>query len=429
MTSIALQQAQDDFLQNINQAWQQQTFERLIISQILTDAEQNTLAEVQKMILRPVILKNQLQLSVLYRYATKDITKNYTWDEAERLLMDWIQQAEQFNLWTHDQEIQLKFKKKQWKLTQSKIKASAEQKIQQKNPVAQTHDRSKKRWIEQDRKFLQLLGITDQQHQIIPSMARKWKQINKFVEIFAGAVAQADFNQYRSSDEHSDSYSDQSALHVVDFGSGKGYLTSAIYDYLQSQEFQPEVTGVELRAELVSFCQTLARQSGFEQLKFFQGDVRTYQPAKTDVMIALHACDIATDFAIHTGIRLGAKVVMCSPCCHKELRPQLSSPSTLQPMLQYGLHAGQQAEMLTDTLRALFLQAYGYETKVLEFISLEHTSKNKMILAIKRDQHQQVDTQILKQIADLKNFYGIKHQTLESLLNDQPVDQNVGCAC
>ena len=94
-------------------------------------------------------------------------------------------------------------------------------------------------------------------------------------------------------------------------------------------------------------------------------------------MIALHACDIATDFAIHTGIRLNASMIMCAPCCHKELRPQLHSPEVLQPMLQFGIHAGQQAEMLTDTLRALLLKAYGYETKVFEFVSLEHTSKIK----------------------------------------------------
>ncbi len=113
------------------------------------------------------------------------------------------------------------------------------------------------------------------------------------------------------------------------------------------------------------------RSADFQQLEFFQGDVRTYQPEHLDVMIALHACDVATDFAIHTGIRLNAQMIMCAPCCHKELRPQLqSSESCLQPMLQFGIHAGQQAEMLTDTIRALLLKAYGYDTKVFEFVAL-----------------------------------------------------------
>ena len=217
---------------------------------------------------------------------------------------------------------------------------------------------------------------------------------------------------------------------VSDFGSGKGYLTCAVYDYLQTHQFAPHVTGVELRQELVDFCQNVATQSDFQQLKFFQGDVRSYQPEQTDVMIALHACDIATDFAIHTGIRLGAKVIMCAPCCHKELRPQMQSPSVLSPMLGYGVHMGQQAEMLTDTIRALFLQAYGYDTKVLEFVSLEHTSKNKMIMATKkRNAESQPNQKVLQQIADLKAFYSIEHHALENLLKDMPVDDRHGCAC
>jgi hypothetical protein len=138
-------------------------------------------------------------------------------------------------------------------------------------------------------------------------------------------------------------------------------------------------------------------------------------PAAIDVMIALHACDIATDYAIHTGIRCDAAIIMCSPCCHKQVRPQLQTPGLLKPMLQYGLHLGQQAEMLTDSLRALYLEACGYETKVFEFISLEHTNKNKMILAVKRQTP--VDpTALLEKIRQLKEFYGVKEHCLETLL-------------
>lgn len=414
MNNTALQQAQADFLQNVCFAWQQQTLQRLILSQY-----QGELEQLQKISVRPIVLKDQPQLHVVYRYQTRDVTKNYTWDAFESLLEQWLQQCQQFNLLTDQQETQLKYKKQQWKLTQSKIKPS--QKQHQQQITAQQHDRSKKRWVEQDRVFLQLLGITDQKHDVIPVMARKWKQINKFVEIFAGTIQQAGL---LASDA-----ADQQPLYVVDFGSGKGYLTCAVYDYLVRQGLNPQVTGVELRQELVQFCQNVADQTGYTGLQFFQGDVRSYQPEQTDVMIALHACDIATDFAIHTGIRLGAKVVMCSPCCHKELRPQLKSPQTLQPMLQYGLHAGQQAEMLTDTLRALFLQAYGYDTRILEFVSLEHTSKNKMIVAVRQRHFSQPDQNILAQIQELKTFYGIEKHMLELLLKDLPVDRNIGCAC
>lgn len=414
MSAIRFQGQVLEFFQHIQQAWQSNTLQRLIFSQY-----QGEEANLQKLMIRPITLKDELQLQVVYRYQTKDITKNYTWQEFDSLSSDWLMQFKQSNLFTDQAEFQLKYKKQQWQLTQTQIKTA---KNTASNPqeninTAQQHNRQKQRWIEQDRQFLQLLGVTDQKHQIIPSMSRKWKQINKFVEIFAGAVNQAGFTEHQN-------------LHVVDFGSGKGYLTCAVYDYLQTHQFAPQVTGVELRQELVDFCQNVATQSDFQHLQFFQGDVRSYQPEQTDVMIALHACDIATDFAIHTGIRLGAKVIMCAPCCHKELRPQMQSPTVLSPMLGYGVHMGQQAEMLTDTIRALFLQAYGYETKVLEFVSLEHTSKNKMILATKkRNAESQPNQKVLQQIADLKAFYGIEKHALENLLEDTPVDDRHGCAC
>ena len=292
---------------------------------------------------------------------------------------------------------------------------SRQKKQAEATKIEQQHNREKHRYVQQQSPFLKHLGITDEKGQVIPSMARKWKQINKFIEIFSNAYEQIDASQQ--------------ALNIVDFGSGKGYLTFALYDYLQAQNKTPLITGVELRSNLVEFCQQIADEVGFNHLDFFEGDVRSYQPAKLDVMIALHACDIATDFAIHTGIRLNASMIMCAPCCHKELRPQLKSPEVLQPMLQFGIHAGQQAEMLTDTLRALLLKAYGYETKVFEFVSLEHTSKNKMILATKRKDIQQPDEKIMQQIQALKEMYGIQKQSLELLLQDQMPIENIGCKC
>jgi hypothetical protein len=132
-------------------------------------------------------------------------------------------------------------------------------------------------------------------------------------------------------------------------------------------------------------------------------------------MIALHACDTATDYAIHLGIRAGAEIIMCSPCCHKQLRPQMQSPGLLRGMLQHGIHLGQQAEMVTDSLRALLLDACGYDTQVFEFVSLEHTSKNKMILAVKRA-NTSVSKAAVAQIQDIKDFYAIREQCLETLL-------------
>jgi hypothetical protein len=208
---------------------------------------------------------------------------------------------------------------------------------------------------------------------------------------------------------------DSPDVHVADFGSGKGYLTVAMHEHLRALGKQPQVLGVELRTDMVELCNSVAQKHDLAGLRFDQGDVREYQPERLDVMIALHACDIATDFAIHLGLRAKAQIIMCSPCCHKQLRPQMQSPALLKPLLQHGIHMGQEAEMITDGLRALLLEAEGYDTQVFEFVSLEHTSKNKMILAVKRAEP--VDpAQLLVKIAELKAFYNISEHCLETLL-------------
>jgi hypothetical protein len=178
---------------------------------------------------------------------------------------------------------------------------------------------------------------------------------------------------------------------------------------------EARVTGVELRGELVDLCNAAAQRHGLAGLHFEQGDIASHPPEPMDVMIALHACDTATDLALHVGIRAGASVILCSPCCHKQLRPQMMCPRPLGPMLQFGIHMGQQAEMVTDSLRALLLQAEGYETQVFEFVALEHTSKNKMILAIKREGAAK-RSEALAQVDEIKRFYGVREQALETLL-------------
>ena len=392
------------FFMDVQQSIENKSFERLILSQY-----QGELAQLEKMTFRIIELQGQASLSCLYHYSTQDVTKNYTIPEGLEKIAEMMSDCKQANLFSLHQDTQLKKNKKKAMLNTQK-KQSSQTQVEQ-----QQHNREKQRFVQQHSPFLKHLGIADEKGQIIPSMARKWKQINKFIEIFSNAYAQID--------------SSQQSLNIVDFGSGKGYLTFALYDYLLQQQKTPFITGVELRPNLVEFCQKVADDVGFNHLDFFEGDVRSYSPEKLDVMIALHACDIATDFAIHTGIRLNASMIMCAPCCHKELRPQLQSSEVLQPMLQFGIHAGQQAEMLTDTLRALLLKAYGYETNVFEFVALEHTSKNKMILATKRKNLEQPDPQIMQQIQDLKTMYGIQKHSLELLLRDQLPQENLGCKC
>ncbi|MEE4230134.1 class I SAM-dependent methyltransferase [Pseudomonas viridiflava] len=355
-------------------------------------------AELQRVIIKPLTVREQPCLSFVYRYKTRDITKNFPLAEAVDVIAGLIPESfKNAHLLSLTDEVQLEFSKK-GKSTLFKSKAQ-----QEREAPAAGHDREKKRYLELTRPFLTDLGVTNRQHELIPAMSRKWKQINKFIEVFSHALTSSPLKL------------DQ-PVKVADFGSGKGYLTFAIHDYLRNTlQAQGEVTGVELREDMVTLCNNAAARLEHPGLVFKHGDVRTVAPSELDVMIALHACDIATDYAIHMGIRSGASIIMCSPCCHKQIRLQIQSPALLKPMLQYGLHMGQQAEMVTDSLRALLLEACGYETKVFEFISLEHTNKNKMILAVKRAEP--VDpAHLLARIQELKTFYGITEQCLETLL-------------
>ncbi|PTA49020.1 methyltransferase [Shewanella morhuae] len=390
----------DDFYQLLADSLAKNSLIKLLLSKY-RGADKS----LQRITIRPISLQNEPVLSFVYQHQTNHITKNLSYDEGlasiKLLLGNDFKSA---HLATAQAEVQLEISKK------GKVQISTHN-VKQAVAAPLEHDREKKRFVDIQRPFLTQLGVTDSQHNLIPAMSRKWKQINKFIEVFSQAL------------EASPHKNDQ-PINVVDFGSGKGYLTFAIHDYLRhSLHNDAQVTGVELRQALADLCNETAATLDHQGLSFVCGDVRTHAPKQTDVMIALHACDIATDYAIHYGIRANADIIMCSPCCHKQIRPQMHSPELFKPMLQYGVHMGQQAEMVTDSLRALFLEANGYATKVFEFISLEHTNKNKMILAVKKPQHNQKDsTAILAQIADIKAYYGITEHCLETLLAQTQAD-------
>jgi len=392
-TAPSASDARAQFLALLAESLQQQSLVKLVLARHV-GAE----ADLQRITAKPLTVKGTPSLQFVYRYKTRDITRNLALDEALAQIGEWLPGAfRNAHLLSLADEVQLEFSKK----GKPMLHRNAAQQVRQ--VAAGEHDREKKRYLELSRPFLHDLGVTDKQQALIPAMSRKWKQINKFIEVFSHAFTSVALPA-------------QQPVRVADFGSGKGYLTFAIHDYLSNTLQRPaEVTGVELRADMVELCNKAASHLEHPGLVFEQGDVRSVVPAQIDVMIALHACDIATDYAIHTGIRCGAAIIMCSPCCHKQIRPQLHSPGLLKPMLQYGLHLGQQAEMLTDSLRALYLEACGYDTKVFEFISLEHTNKNKMILATKRKDAGD-PTALLEKIAELKAFYGVSEHCLETLL-------------
>lgn len=375
-------------------------------------------SDVERLTVREIELRGERTLSFLWRHRTRDITKNLGLEEGLALIDRLLgQDFAQAHLDTPGEEVQLRFSRKGKPLMQVGRRPSvpdaqaptAESGGHDGTRAAAMHDRSKPRVLALERPFWRDLGVTHDvrgQPQLVPAMARKWKQINKFIEIFGAAVRQAGLDQPGT------------PVRLADFGSGKGYLTFAMHDWMRAQGLAPAVEGVELRADMVELGNAAAGRHGLDGLRFEQGDVRERGERPLEVMVALHACDIATDHAMHFGLRSGARVIMCAPCCHKEIRPQLRTPTALRPLLQHGVHLGQEAEMVTDSVRALLLELMGYDTQVIEFIALEHTSKNKMVLAVKRPQPVGAArrAELLAQLDAIKDFYGLRSQTLETLL-------------
>ena len=267
------------------------------------------------------------------------------------------------------------------------------------------HDRARVRRLSLNAPFLHRLGLVDGAGRVVPAMARKWRQVDKFLEIVDAALDDA-------------AVAPGTRLAVADFGSGKGYLTFAVHAHLSARlGIAPTVTGHELRADLVDFCNAVARETGAEGLSFVQGDLARATPGPLDLLIARHACDTATDEALALGVRSGARILVAAPCCHRELRPKLALPEALRPLLRHGIHLGREAEMVTDALRALALERAGYDAKVFEFVSLEHTAQNKMIAAVRRSgADARPAARAEGEATRLKAFYGVEDQALERLL-------------
>ncbi|MEP6738987.1 MAG: SAM-dependent methyltransferase [Caldimonas sp.] len=394
------------FFAAVRQAIDERSFEALLLSR-----NRDAISDLKSVRARLIALRGEAALSLVHAHATRDVTKNFAVAEglaacARLLDADARPAFAHATLHTAGEDVQLMISKKGRQTLRRHGRPRAEAGEAAPTGLPE-HDRARARRLPLDLPFLVELGLTDASHRLVPSMARKWRQIDKFLEVLDDALDSLPTPVDGPS---------QRPLRVVDFGCGKGYLTFAVHEHLRRRfGIAPQVTGVELRPDLVDFCNGVAARCGAAGLAFVQGDLRSYAPEAVDVMIALHACDTATDHAIDLGLRAGADVLVCSPCCHKELRPQMASPRRLSGVLRHGIHLGQEAEMVTDSLRALLLEACGYDARVFEFVSLEHTSKNKMILATRR--REGADTaRALAEVRDVKDFYGIREQCLEMLL-------------
>jgi hypothetical protein len=350
---------------------------------------------LRNLFVRPVALKSGPQFAFVWRHATRDITKNHPAAEALALLTPLV--GADFldaHLFTSAQSAQLECQPDgsgRLKVTAAARPAAG--------PAA-AHDRPKAHLIPVSAPWLRTLGVINDRGHPREGMADKFRQIQNFADLLSHLLAEA-WPEPASA-----------PLQIVDAGSGKGYLTFALAHLLGDRA---RIRGIEARPELVALCNRAAREHGLAgNLEFTAGTITDTPPAACDVLIALHACDTATDDALARGLAAGARLLVVAPCCQKELRPQLTAPPVFADALRHGIFQERHAEFVTDALRAQLLEWAGYRTKVLEFISTEHTAKNLMIAAIKS--HAPGDAARADRVRALADFYGIRtHQLARHL--------------
>lgn len=357
---------------------------------------------LRNLFVRPVTLKAGPHLSFVWRYETRDVTKNHRPEEGLKEIATLLGATfRDAHLFTADGSAQLE--------TQPDGTARLHRKMEAAGKTAHVsaggHDAEKTYLIPADAPWLRALGVTNERGQPREGMRDKFRQIQKFAELLSHLLEEAGLTATGK------------PIQILDAGSGKGYLTFALAALLGERA---EIEGVEARPALVELCNRVARECGLTNLRFTAGLVGmkafvpgTEEPrAPLDGLIALHACDTATDDALARGVAAGARLLVVAPCCQKELRPQLAAPPVLAEALRHGIFQERTAEFVTDALRAQLLEWAGYRTKVFEFISTEHTAKNLMIAAIKTGERGTADDERARRIREFATFYGIERQAL-----------------
>ena len=377
------------FADQISQCIQQGSFAQLTMGNY-----QGADADLKKIIVKQAIIKREQKLSFTYRLKTRDIVKNHDIDAGVAEIIQHLENGfKSATLMTISEDVILEEKKDGWSVRTAKPSIT--------EMPDMSHDKEKKRAIPENAGYLHHLGVTDETGRVYKNAQDKFRQINKYIELLAPLLKDMRADKIR----------------VADMGSGKGYLTFALYDYLTNTlQKTSDVTGVEYRADMVALCNDIVAKVGFSGLNFVEGSIEEFNADGFNVMIALHACDTATDDAIAKGIQTGAELIVVAPCCHKQIRREMEKArprAENADLLRHGIFLERQAEMVTDGLRALILERMGYKVKVFEFISGEHTPKNVMITAIKSGVE---DPKIDARIAALKAFYNIGTHHLEGRL-------------
>lgn len=364
---------------------------------LLLSAPHDRQQAVERIIGRLVEIKQQPMLSLTLREQRRDTTKNLQINDVSAWLT--AQLAGVFR------SAVLETTEGGWQFTISpKGKAKLSSHKSSAAPPPKTHDRKKASLLDDSAEpWLTALGLCDSSGRVRPSATDKHRQLERYVEIFSHLARECDWMPDRT-------------IKIADMGCGKGYLTFGAWHLLnRTMGLRAEVVGVEERQELVDKTNAIANSIGADTLKFIAGDIASVELGGLDGLIALHACNTATDDAIAKGVQMGAKLIVVSPCCHQELRPVLGKPELLAPLLAHGILEERFSEWLTDGLRALRLEQAGYVTKVIEFVGSEHTPRNLLITGVRKGRLTGSD-QAGKKIQALKEFFQLEHVASDKII-------------
>lgn len=319
---------------------------------------------VEKVKVRPLLKRGELVFQLESFCNRQAFHENLSAEEAADRIFEYMQNMKQMQMET-----------KQWNYTalvSKKGKLTIKRKAQ-KNPNRQAdmnHNRKKQYILEEGTAvpFLKDLGVMTEEGKIVRTKFDKFRQINRFLEFIEDILPQLDKGR---------------EVTILDFGCGKSYLTFAMYYYLHElKQYDIRIIGLDLKTEVIRHCNELSKKYGYEKLTFLEGDIADYEGVdQVDMVVTLHACDTATDYALAKAVGWNAKVILSVPCCQHEINGQIAN-DVLKPILKHGLLKERFSAIVTDALRAEYLEREGYEVQVLEFIDMEHTPKNILIRAI-----------------------------------------------
>lgn len=380
---------------------------KILLQQILNkDLQQIILSnsrhpeQVQKAKIRPVLIRGELVFQETAYRGTQVFHENFTAEQmTDRICLALAEQFRQGEFTAKSLQATALVSKK-GKLT---LKVKNNTSPEQEDLQALSHNRTKHYILEEGKPvdFLVGLGVQMPDGRVTKARFDKFRQINRYLEFIEDVI---------------DELPTDRTIRIIDFGCGKSYLTFAMYYYLHELQHRDiQVTGLDLKTDVIKHCNELAEKLGYDRLKFERGDISTYEGTDVaDMVVTLHACDLATDYALDKAVKWGARVILAVPCCQHELNRQITC-DPLKPVLKYGIIKERIAALLTDALRANLLEQQGYETQILEFIDMEHTPKNLLIRAVKKGSMRP------KHSTDIRTVEELLHvaPTLDKLLNNE----------